>query len=497
MSADKEVIVTAHNTNPAAPAATSAELTGMDALELSAAIKNRVVSCREVMRAFLSQISLLNQHVNAIVALRDEGELLAEADEYDRLLHRGEYRGVMHGFPHAVKDLADAAGFATTKGSPLLVNNFPSQDSLFVQRIRDAGAIIIGKTNTPEFGLGSQTYNQVFGTTRNAYDSAWCAGGSSGGAAVALALRMLPVADGTDFMGSLRNPAAFNNVIGFRPSFGRVPEPGYVAAPSVAGPMSRTVTDAAMLLSVMSGPDSSAPLAIEQDASVFAGNLAEDHRGTRIAWVGDFDGHLATEPGLLELCRKSFDVFEDLGCIVEDALPSMPVHKAWETFLIWRHWLVSGALYPFYADPVTRKQLKPEVIWEVEGGLRLSGHDVYRASEQRNQWYASVQALLKTYDFILAPSAQVFPFDADLPWPRTINGRPMDTYHRWMETVAPWSLANLPVLNLPVGFDERGRPMGVQLIGRNHADLDVLRLGHAYDQATQWARRRAPRLISR
>ncbi|MFB7113189.1 amidase [Streptomyces sp. NPDC056190] len=478
----------------AVPPPAHGDLTALDALALSAAIRDGAVSCREVMQEFLARIDRLNPHVNAIIALRDEGELLAEAGERDRMLRRGECLGRLHGLPHAVKDLCDVAGLATTKGSPLLTENVPATDALHVQRIRDAGAIIIGKTNTPEFGLGSQTYNRVFGTTRNPYDPARCAGGSSGGAAAALALRMLPVADGTDFMGSLRNPAAFNNVIGFRPSYGRVPEPGFVAAPTVAGPMARSVADAAMLLSVMAGPDDGAPLAIEQDPARFAEALDRDHQGTRIAWVGDFDGYLATESGLLDLCRSSFQAFEQIGCTVEEALPAMPLAQVWETFLLWRHWLTAGALYPLYADPASRSQLKPEAVWEVEQGLRLSAHDVYRAEEMRLHWYASVQELLRRYDFILAPSAQVFPFDANLPWPREIDGRPMDTYHRWMETVAPWSLTGLPVLNLPAGFDERGLPMGVQVIGRSHADLAVLRLGHAYDQATRWPGKVQPQL---
>lgn len=486
--------MTASTTGMSAPLPAPGDLTALDALALSDAIRRGVVSCREVMREFLDCIDRLNPHVNAIIALRDEDELLAEAEEHDRLLRRGQYLGRLHGFPHAVKDLSDAAGLATTKGSPLLRDNIPATDAPHVQRIRNAGAIIIGKTNTPEFGLGSQTYNPLFGTTRNPYDLARCAGGSSGGAAAALALRMLPVADGTDFMGSLRNPAAFNNVIGFRPSYGRVPEAGFIAAPAVAGPMARSVADAAMLLSVMAGPDAGAPLAIEQDPAMFAEALDHDHRGTRIAWVGDFAGYLATEPGLLDLCRSSFQAFEQIGCTVEEALPAMPLAQVWETFLLWRHWLTAGALHPLYVDPASRAQLKPEAVWEVEQGLRLSAHDVYRAEEMRIQWYASVQELLRQYDFILAPSAQVFPFDASLPWPREINGRPMDTYHRWMETVAPWSLTSLPVLNLPVGFDKRGLPMGVQVIGRSHADLQVLRLGHAYDQATQWPGRVQPKL---
>jgi Asp-tRNA(Asn)/Glu-tRNA(Gln) amidotransferase A subunit family amidase len=287
--------------------------TQLDACSLSDAIRGRHISCVEVMTAYVERIEKLNPYVNAIVSLRDKSLLLEEAREKDRDLAAGRYHGWMHGMPHAVKDLSDAAGFPTTKGSPLLRDHMPAHDALFVRRIRAAGAIIIGKTNTPEFGLGSPTYNSVFGVTRNPYDLTRSAGGSSGGAAAALALRMLPVADGTDFMGSLRNPAAFNNVIGFRPSFGRVPDPSYVATPAVAGPMARTVADAAMLLSVMAGPDPRSPLSLPTDPAAFASSLAGDFNSTRIAWVGDFDGHLATEPGLLDLCEGSFEAFNARG----------------------------------------------------------------------------------------------------------------------------------------------------------------------------------------
>jgi Asp-tRNA(Asn)/Glu-tRNA(Gln) amidotransferase A subunit family amidase len=480
---------------PHGEARTVDSIVGLDAVALSAAIRRRDVSCVEVMTAYLDQISRYNPSVNAIVSMRGPDVLLAEAAQRDRELDSGDYRGWMHGFPHAVKDLSDVEGLPTTKGSPIYAGNVARSDSPFVAKIRAQGAIFIGKTNTPEFGLGSQTFNKVFGITLNAYDQSRCAGGSSGGAAVALALRMLPVADGTDFMGSLRNPAAFNNVIGFRPSIGRVPEPGFIGNPSTAGPMARTVTDAAMLLSVISGPHPGAPLSIDGDPDVFAKPLASDARGTRIAWVGDYDGYLPTEPGLLDLCRTSFDAFRALGCAVEDARPSMPPEEVWETFLMWRHFLTLGSI-GHLDDDRYRHLLKAEAAWEIAGGLNMTLRDVFRANEQRVRWFESVTSLLDVYDFIAAPSAQVFPFDAHTPWPQEIAGRKMDTYHRWMETVAPWTLAGLPVLNLPVGFDGRGLPMGIQLIGRNHADLDVLRLGFAYEQITQWSARRPPALLT-
>jgi amidase len=247
-----------------------------------------------------------------------------------------------------------------------------------------------------------------------------------------------------------------------------------------------------MLLSVMAGPDSRAPLSLETDPAVFSQSLATDVAGTKIAWVGDLGGHLATEPGLLEVCEGSISTFEALGCVVEPVLPSMSMVDVWEAFLLWRHWLTLRSLEPFYTDEASRALLKPEAAWEIERGLAMTARDVCHAMELRDQWYTSVSDMLRDYDFILAPSAQVFPFDAEVRWPEEINGRPMDTYHRWMETVAPWSLTSLPVASIPAGFGRTGLPMGVQLIGRSREDIRVLQLAHAYDEATQWPLRRPP-----
>ncbi|MEI7058781.1 amidase [Nocardioides sp. CCNWLW239] len=467
------------------------ELVMHDARTLSALIKRRKVSCVEVMETYLDHIERHNPSVNAIVALRDRTALLAEARERDLQLRRGEYLGWMHGFPHAVKDLSAAKGIRFTSGSPIFKDRIADTDDLFVQRIKAAGAIVIGKTNTPEFGLGSQTYNPVYGATATPYDTSRTAGGSSGGAASALALRMVPVADGSDYMGSLRNPAAFCNVVGFRPSWGRVPAPGFVAQGAVAGPMGRTAADVAMLLSTMAGPDRSAPLAIDEDPAVFTRSLKRDFRGTRIAYVGDWDGHLATEPGVLDLVESSFGAFADLGCTVERALPDHDPAKIWKLFLQWRWWSMLGYA-AMYDDPDKRELMKPELIWEIENGLELSARDVTEATEARTAWYRAVTAMFSTYDYILAPTAQVFPFDKFVHWPDAIDGRPMDTYHRWMETVAPWTMTGHPVANVPVGFDSRGLPMGVQIIGPDNGDLAVLQLAHAYEKQTGWVDRVLP-----
>lgn len=471
----------------------------MDAVGLASAIRDRQVSCVEVMDAYLAQIERWNPTVNAIVSLADPESLRAQAKQRDNQLAGGDYLGWMHGLPHAVKDLADVAGFVTTEGTPLLTDNVAPADSMFVERVRRAGAVFIGKTNVPEMGAGSQTYNPIFGTTYNAYDQTKTSGGSSGGAAVALAMRMVPVADGSDFAGSLRNPAAWNNICSLRPSFGRVPHDGeaFLRQFSVNGPMGRTIRDVAMLLAVMAGPDPRFPLSIEQDPARFAGALDRDLRGLRLAWMGDFGGYLPTEPGVLELCESSFEAFADLGCVVEPVSPPMPPERVWEAFLTLRHWMILASAQKFLERPGGEAALKPEVRWEIERGRKLSALDVYRASEVRTQWYHAVQDLLETYDGILAPSAQVFPFSADVTWPAEVAGRPMDTYHRWMEVVIPWTLTGLPVMNLPVGFNTEGLPMGIQVVGRNHRDLGLLQLGYGYEQVTDWTRRLPPLLTAR
>ncbi len=485
--------------SPVKAAAGAPEPVRMDGVELSKAIHAKQVSCREVMTAYLDHIARLNAKVNAIVSLQERDGLLKQAAERDEQLARGESLGWMHGFPHAVKDLEATKGMRTTGGSPL-VDGVPDHDAIFVERLRKSGAILIGKTNVPEFGLGSQTYNPIFGVTRNAYVPTKTAGGSSGGAAAALALRMLPVADGSDFMGSLRNPAAFNNVIGFRPSFGQVPAgPGgevFLAEPWSLGPMGRTVRDAAMLLSVMAGPDERAPLAIEQDPAMFTRPLERNFKGTRLGWLGDLGGRLPFEPGILDLCRQSFKAFESFGCAIEEARPEFSMERLWQTLLTIRHWLNAAGLGAFYADPMKRAKLKPEAQWEVEGGLKLTGADVAKAFAARTEWYEAVRKLFQRFDYLLIPSAQVFPFDAELHWPKAINGVTMDTYHRWMEVMVPATLLNCPVIGVPVGFNGEGLPMGMQIIGKNHADFAVLQIAHAYEQTRYWVRDHLPPLLA-
>ncbi len=472
------------------------DIVALSAVELSNAIKGRTLSCEEVMKAYLERIGAINPTFNAIVSLRDQDELLAEATQKDTELAQGIYHGWMHGFPHAVKDMAATKGIFTTMGSPLLAEKRMPHDAIFVERIKKAGAIIIGKTNTPEFGLGSQTYNNVFGTTYNAYDPKLCAGGSSGGAAVALATRMLPVADGSDMMGSLRNPAAYNNVIGFRPSFGRVPygptSEIFFQQLAYEGPMGRSVVDTAMLLSTMAGFDARTPLSIREDPQQFAGSLQADMKGKKIAWLGDFDGYLPMDPEILEMCRSAFRHLEALGCIVEPVSIDYPMEKLWQAWLTLRHWLIAGILEPLYAETANHDKMKPEALWEIEQGINLKASDVFRASTHRSEWYQVLANSFSRYDFLLLPSAQVFPFDAGIHWPGEVAGKKMDTYHRWMEVTVPGSLAGCPIANVPVGFNSQGKPMGMQIMGPAAEDLKVLQLAHAYEQARGWTRRIPP-----
>jgi amidase len=461
-----------------------------------------------VMQATLARIAAVNPVHNAIVSLRDGDALLREADACDAQLHTARQPGTaplgwMHGLPQAIKDIAQTAGLRTTMGSPLLREHVPGVDQLMVQRMKAAGCIVIGKTNTPEFGLGSHTFNEVFGTTRNAYDPSRSAGGSSGGAAVALATNMLAVADGSDFMGSLRNPAGWNNVFGFRPSQGRVPfwpaQDVWVTMMGTEGPMGRTVKDVALLLDVQAGYDARVPLSINTPAQFGAGvddAAAFQPRSTRIGWLGNLSGYLQMEPGILSTCEQALARLQGLGCAVAPAALGFAPERVWQTWLVWRRWVVAARIAPFLTKPENRAFIKPEALWEHEQGQGLTGTQTMEASTQRSAFYQHMLKLFETHDFLALPSAQVWPFDATQRWPSHINGVQMDTYHRWMEVVIYATLAGLPCISVPAGFSPEGWPIGLQLIGKPQDDLGVLQLAHAYEQAAQDVLQVRPRLAA-
>lgn len=471
-----------------------ADITDMSASTLSAAIKQRRVSCVEVMQAYLERVHRYNPVYNAIVSMVDDADLQQQAVLADSELDNGQYRGWMHGMPHAIKESRDIKGMLTSDGSPIFADNIAEEDDFFVVRIRRQGAIFIGKTNLPEFGMGSQSYNTVFGTTGSAYDPDLTAGGSSGGAACGLATHMLPVADGSDLMGSLRNPGAFNNIIGFRPTQGRVPDGGstgdlFYQQMGVYGPMGRNAEDTIRLLSSVAGHNPAEPLslrdALPEPDDFAAANLKE----LKIGWMGDYDGYLATEPGVLDVCEASLRTLTEHGAVVEPCQPRYDMDRLWHSWLTLRHWSRRG-MQGLYDDAEKRKLLKPEAIWEIEGSFNTSAAQIYDAGIARADWFRALQELYERYDVLIVPTAQVFPFPKDVHWPTEINGRQMDTYHRWMEVVIGGTLAGLPVVNVPAGFDARGRPMGMQVMAPFGADQQALEFALAYEQVTDHLDRR-------
>jgi len=466
------------------------ELWEQTASDLSRLISARRVAPSEVMAAHLARAAAVNGAVNALVSLRDPDALMAEA----RAADDAEPRGWLHGLPMAVKDLCATAGLRTTWGSPLFADFVPAKDDLLAARMRAAGAIFTAKTNTPEWGHGSHSFNPVFGVTRNPYDLTRTAGGSSGGAAAALAARLVPVADGSDMMGSLRNPAAFCNVYGFRPSWGLVPADAegdtYLATLATEGPMGRSIEDIARLLAVQAGENPEVPFG--RPVEDYVAGLDRDVKGLRIGWLADWGGAYAMEPGILAQCEAALRQFEEMGAVVEPLPPPFPAEKLWQSWVTLRAMLNAGGFRALWADPAKRDRLKPETQWEIWQGMGLSAAEVYEASVIRSRWHAHAARLFTRYDLIALPTAQVWPFPADWRWPEEIAGRKMDTYHRWMEVVIPVSLIGLPALSVPVGFGAAGLPMGMQLAGPVGADARVLAAGQAWHRATDWPARRPP-----
>lgn len=459
------------------------------ATELARRIQEKELSAVEVMEAHLERIERLNPGLNAIVTLVPESAMEG-ASAADEVLAGGGEVGPLHGLPVAHKDLFPTEGIRTTYGSPVFRDHVPEQDALIVERLKMAGAITVGKTNTPEFGAGSQTFNAVFGATPNPYDPTKTCGGSSGGAAVALACGLVPLADGSDMGGSLRNPAAFCNVTGLRPSPGRVPAwPGSTSwSPlSVEGPMARTAADAALMLVAISGPDPRSPISISEPGKVFAGSLERDFRGTRVAWSRDLGG-LPFDPRVAAAFDERRGTFEDLGCRVEAAEPDLSgADEVFKVFRAWQFELSYGALLDEHRD-----QLKDTVVWNIEEGRRLSGPDVGAAERERTEVYHRTRRFMERYEFLVTPTTQVPPFDLDQPYVTEIAGEQMETYIDWMRSCYYITVTGLPAVSVPCGFTPEGLPVGLQIVGRYCDELGVLQLAHALEESTQLHERRPP-----
>ena len=473
--------VTGHDTD---------DLCFRSATDLARRIRLKELSAREVLTAHLERIEGVNPSVNAIVTLVADRAMDA-AREADDAAARGLPLGPLHGLPIAHKDLALTAGIRTTFGSPIYAGSVPDEDELFVERIHAAGAIVVGKTNTPEFGAGSQTFNPVFGPTRNPYALDRTAGGSSGGAAAALACGMVPIADGSDLGGSLRNPASFCNVVGFRPSPGRVPSwPSLDVGQdlSVDGPMARTVEDAALLLSVMAGPDPRIPISLPGAGSVFAPPLDTEVGTPLVAWAADLAGTMPVDRRVTAIVDASRSAFEDLGCRSEEAFPDLA--GAREIFFILRaHGFARdlGALLDEHRD-----QMKATVIWNIEEGRKLTADDVAEAHRLRRTLIGRVDTFFERYKFLVMPVVQVVPFDVTVEYPTDVAGEAMTTYLDWMESCWCITVTGHPAISVPCGFTDEGLPVGVQIVGRRGDDLGVLRLAHAYERASGVGRRRPP-----
>jgi len=462
----------------------------LPATEMVQRIRDRKLSCRELMVAHLNQIERVNPIVNAVVTQLPREHLMVQAEAADEALAGGKDVGPLHGLPVAHKDLVPTMDLRTTFGSLVYKDFVPDHNGLIVERLQNAGAITIGKTNTPEFGAGSQTFNKVFGETLNPYDTTKTCGGSSGGAAVALACGMLPLADGSDMGGSLRNPGNFCNIVGLRPSPGRVPVwPNPVAwfPIPVQGPMARTVQDAALMLSAISGPDLRAPIAIAEPGDLFARPLERDFKGVRIAWSKDL-GDLPVDPRVTQALEDQRSVFDDLGCIVDEKQPDFS--DADEIFKVWRAWRFELQFAELLNSH--RELMKDTVIWNIEQGQRLKGPQLGRAEVQRTELYHRVREFMETYEYLICPVNQVPPFDVGQRWVQEINGVKMDTYIDWMKSCYYITVTGLPALSVPCGFTPEGLPVGMQIVGRHNDDFGVLQLAHAFEQATGVGKRRPP-----
>jgi amidase len=443
---------------------------------LSNLLTSRQLSSRELLDATLAQIDRVNPTLNAIVTLDREGAY-ANADAIDARRANGQPTSPLAGLPIAMKDLEPVKGMRTTMGSPILKDWVPDYDSLMVERYRAHGLTLLGKTNTPEFGLGSQTFNAVFGATKNPWDVTKTCGGSSGGAAVAVATGMLPFADGSDMGGSLRNPANFCGVVGLRPSPGRVPTYPSInlwGTLGVLGPIARTAEDAAWLLSIQAGDDPRAALGRCGDPTMFREPLDRDFKGTRIGWSPSLGG-LPVDRGVRDALQQSLKRFEAIGAIVEEAGPDLDI--ADNAFQVQRALNLINSLGGHYKNH--KSLLKDTAVWNIEQGLKLTGEQVAEAQMQQSKCFERMQRFLTKYDYFICPVNQVLPFDINTPYPMEIDGVKLETYLDWMKSACRITMTSHPAASAPVAFAANGLPVGMQIVGHFGCELEVLQLVHA------------------
>ncbi len=458
------------------------ELCFKSATELAGMVRDGEITAVELMEAHLQQIEAVNPQVNAIVTLVAE-KAMDGAKAADEKQAKGEALGPLHGLPVAHKDLTDTKDILTTYGSPIFTEHIPKADALIVERLKGGGAVTLGKTNTPEFGAGSQTFNSVFGTTVNPYNTDYTCGGSSGGAAVALACGMVPIADGSDMGGSLRNPANYCNVVGLRPSPGRVPVwPKLLGwgTLGVEGPMARKVEDIALMLQAIAGPDPREPISIQQPGSLFAQSLERDFKGVKVAWSRDL-GHFPVDERVTAVLDSQQHVFSELGCRVEETHPDFS--DADETFKAWRAYSFEsgmGDLIEKHPD-----KFKQSIIWNVDQGKVLTGPQLSRLETKRTLLYHRLREFMETYEFLILPVSQVPPFPVTQEYITEINGVQMENYIDWMQSCYFISATGHPAISVPCGFTKEGLPVGIQIVGRHQSEFELLQIGYAFQEATK------------
>lgn len=455
----------------------------MTAAELSSSMRNGNLSVREVLAAHIERIERINPVINALVAL-DLDRAMEQAVELDKRWNKDTPKGALYGLPTAHKDILPTKGIRTTRGSTIFANDVPTTDHIVVERMKNAGAITVGKTNVPELGLGSHTFNDVYGLTRNPYNPAKSAGGSSGGAAAALAARLIPIADGSDTGGSLRNPASFCNVVGLRPTPGRVPSWPEAAAwgrLSVKGPMARTAEDAGLLLSVLAGPDSRSPMALDTPGQAFQGPYASNVRGSRIAWSPDLNGTVPVEPEVIDALVPILHGFIEMGCPLEEVSPNLEgADWTFETLRAWQLEYSLGQLLDQHRD-----QLKSDAVWNIEQGRSLTGNDIGQAEIAQTRIHHTMREFFQSYDFLVTPVSQVVPFDVGITYPTEINGQSMANYLEWMRLPSIISVTACPAISVPAAFTPSGLPVGLQIIAPPRAEKELLQLAHAFAQVNK------------